>query len=1104
MLGPVNSAETNYSGRGSHGGYVYFNRIDPTNSQKMFVSFVTGGLWLTTDGGVNWTLTDTGFSDQPFHDIDVCISNPQIVYALNGAQLLKSVDGGMSWQETTLNADNYIGQAYDIAVSPTNPDVVIARWGLSIYKTIDGGNTWTTITNLPLYDIWDCSIHSEMLDWSTTDTNVVYFLSTSNDNKVTVYRSSNSGTTFSLISTITLDPTSEGNVIGWAKLMLPNNNANSIYVSVGSGNNSYAHQAVHLYKLNAVTGSVELSRINMVGAVHSTSLHHGDIAMDRTNENNIVWGGYADGSIYVSTDNGQNFAISASTMHSDIRTIDFVNDTILVGNDGEAVITFDNGATNTTITNSISNHELWGFGSAFKTDVVASGNNHGPMMVKEAANGFDWYNGPGADQGNTDVNPLDDRYIYSQGYSNYRFFRTGVHTITNESNYLDLGGIYSYFNSIEFHPNKYYSMITHHAGQYPTGNPNLNTWKNSLIKTEDNGNSISVVKTFTDQVFREKISMKNPNHMYVVVGVGIDNKLWHTADAGLTWTDITPSPLTVTAGVRMISDIAVSDENPNELWVTYSGVQTICKVLKTTNAGVNWSNLTQTNLTSSPLTKIIFQRGSDGGVYIGNKAGVFYKNNTMSNWQLLGAGLPMCDVRFMFINYNQNKLKIGTSRGAFTHNLYEISPPNALISAENNKITCPSVDGAIQFKDYSVVRNNSATWSWDFPGGTPATSTDENPLISYQNAVDGFYDVTLTVTDAYGTSTQTLTNFIEVTNLCGSSLPETIPGNVAQLESINNDYLKIEDLNLTENSFTFSCWIKPNGIQEDYSSIFSSIKPGNTSHFALNFLGGDNSIGFHPHYSWNSGLKALAGEWSHIVFVSNGTDVRIYVNGVESIYNTGLINDSITNLILGWYGYNYSNRHANLEIEEVCVWNRALTIDEVRAYRHLTKTNASDPILNGLVGYYQFNELAGNVSLNKITTSNNLRYKGSSATNHNQSSAPVFGGKSEKKNINSAGLKSFTNTGFDMDFQNGTYPNGDVWVSQSTINPDVLPDNNTNFDSYTIVNNYGSNQIFSPLQSLSFYNNNSFINTNAEDYYLYKRTSNAFANTWEISLIQEI
>ncbi len=41
----------------------------------------------------------------------------------------------------------------------------------------------------------------------------------------------------------------------------------------------------------------------------------------------------------------------------------------------KTVVSEDNGATLTTITNGISNHELWGFGSAFKTNVVASGNN---------------------------------------------------------------------------------------------------------------------------------------------------------------------------------------------------------------------------------------------------------------------------------------------------------------------------------------------------------------------------------------------------------------------------------------------------------------------------------------------------------------------------------------------------------------------------------------------------------------------------------------------------------------------------------------------------------------------------------------------------------
>lgn len=768
LLGPVNSATTSLSASGNHGGYVYLNRIDPTNTQKMFASFLMGGLWMTSDGGTNWKLVDSNMPDERYLDIDVAISNPSVVYAISEKQVIKSTDGGLNWTTTNLIDSSFTGKGHDIAVSTTNTNTVVARWGDKIYRTTNGGNTWSSVmTGLDNHSTWGaCSVQSEMIDWSTSNSNIVYSVTTSNNNKVKVYISTDSGASFSLKNTITLASNATGQIVGWAKILQSTANSNSFYVAIGSGSNAYGHKAVHLYKLNATTGAQESVKVNMIagaenanGYNHDPMLHHGDIAMDRNDENKIVYGSYAYQKIYISTNNGSSFSLSTAHTHHDIRTVDVIGNNIMVGSDGESVLTTDNGNTMTTLTNSISNHELWGFGSAFKTNLVAAGTNHGPVMIKEMHNGFNWYNGPGADQGNTDVNPLDDRYVYSQGYSNYRFFRTGVHALVNQSNFLDLGGIYSYFNSIEFHPNKYYTIITHHAGQYPTGNPNLNTWKNSLIKTDDNGNSISIVKTFNNQVFREKISMKNPNHMYVVEGL-TNNKLWHTSDAGVTWTDITPSS-TASSGQTNISDIAVSDENPNEIWVTYSGVQSVCKVLKSSNTGGTWTNLTQSNLTTSPITKIIFQRGSNGGVYVGSKSGIFYRNNTMSNWTQLGNGLPMCDVRFMFINYNEGKLKIGTSRGAFMHNLYETSPTNALISADRTKITCPDTE-PVQFKDYSVVRNSSATWSWSFPGGTPATSTDENPLVSYANAADGKYNVTLTVTDTHGSSTQTLTDFIEI------------------------------------------------------------------------------------------------------------------------------------------------------------------------------------------------------------------------------------------------------------------------------------------------------------------------------------------------------
>ncbi len=1099
MLGPVNSATTNYSGSGNHGGYVYLNRIDPTNSQRMFVSFVTGGLWMTTNGGSNWSLVDSNMPDEAYLDLDVAISNPQIVYAISDTHVIKSIDGGLNWLATSLTNSNFSGKAYDIAVSTSNPNIVIARWGDKLYRTTDGGATWSaTLTNLANHSIWDSSLHSEMLDWSTTNANVVYSLSTSHNNQVRLHRSNDSGASFSQIATLTLDASANGQVVGWAKLLLPITNANSIYVAVGSGNNAYGHRAAHLYRLNAVNGAQESVKTNMITGIgdafnHDPILHHGDICMDRNNENKIIYGSYGNKKIHVSTNNGDSFSLSSATTHSDIRTIDLISNSTLVGSDGETVLTTDDGTTLSTLTNSISNHELWGFGSAFKTDLVASGNNHGPVMIKESGNGFDWYNGTGADQGNTDVNPLDDRYVYSQGYSNYRYFRTGTHTLINETNHLDLGGIYSYFNSIEFHPNNYYTIITHHAGQYPTGNPNLNIWKNSLIKTEDNGNSLSIVKTFNDQVFREKISMKNPNHIYVVEGLN-NNKLWHSSDSGATWTDITPST-SASSGQTNISDIAVGDENANEVWVTYSGVQSACKILKSNNYGSSWSNLTQSNLTDFPMTKIVFQRGSNGGVYVGNKSGIYYRNNSMSNWAPLGSGLPLSEIRFMFINYNQNKLKIGTSRGAFSHDLHEISPTNALISASSSKITCPAAE-KVQFKDYSVVRNASASWSWSFPGGTPATSTEENPEVSYENATDGFYDVTLTVTDNYGTSTQTLTDFIEVSNQCGNATPEIIPGNLATLSgATNNDYLNVTDLNVNKDSFTFSCWIRPNGIQEDYSAIFNTQDVN--SAFAFNFLGGNNTLGFHPTWSWSSGLQAPSNEWSHIALVSNGTDVRIYVNGKESINNTAISNELFTNIDIGRYGRGYTSRYTNLEMDEVSIWNRPLSIDEIRQWRHLTKSDVSDPIFTGLVAYYQFNESNGNISVNKTGNPNYLTYQGTSANAHASSNAPVFGGVSEKVNVNSPGLKDFGSTGLTLTFANGTYPNGDIWVSRSNMNPDVLPDALSNFNSYTIVNNYGLNQSFTPLESIAFSGNAEYVSTTPANFYnLFKRGSNGFGNSW--------
>lgn len=64
----------------------------------------------------------------------------------------------------------------------------------------------------------------------------------------------------------------------------------------------------------------------------------------------------------------------------------------------------------------------------------------------------------------------------------------------------------------------------------------------------------------------------------------------------------------------------------------------------------------------------------------------------------------------------------------------------------------------VEFTDLSDGSPNS--WEWTFEGGTPETSTEQNPMVTYENP--GAFDVTLVVSNANSTDTMTMENYIHV------------------------------------------------------------------------------------------------------------------------------------------------------------------------------------------------------------------------------------------------------------------------------------------------------------------------------------------------------
>lgn len=160
-LGPVNVPA--FAGSGPGLGRLNCIAFHPGNTDIIWVGAPTGGLWKSTDAGQTWStntdyLPNIGVSDILIHPLD-----PDIMYIATGDKergsahsigVMKSTDGGQSWQLTGLNPDTAekckIG---NMRLHPNNPDIILTATSHGIYKTIDGAATWAGKTDGDFYDI---------------------------------------------------------------------------------------------------------------------------------------------------------------------------------------------------------------------------------------------------------------------------------------------------------------------------------------------------------------------------------------------------------------------------------------------------------------------------------------------------------------------------------------------------------------------------------------------------------------------------------------------------------------------------------------------------------------------------------------------------------------------------------------------------------------------------------------------------------------------------------------------------------------------------------------------------------------------------------------
>jgi hypothetical protein len=262
------------------------------------------------------------------------------------------------------------------------------------------------------------------------------------------------------------------------------------------------------------------------------------------------------------------------------------------------------------------------------------------------------------------------------------------------------------------------------------------------------------LKTFgtdsNDQVKYIEISRSNPLVMYVnqQPASGSVGTLWKTTDGGTTWNSI-PIP----SGNSRVMLIALDYTDADILWIAYTYGANGSKIFKTTDGGTSWTNITTATLNNEDPHSLAAIANTDGGIYLCSGRTVFYRNNTLPDWQIVNDSLPAYfDSDIVHPFYRDGKIRIASyGKGIWQSSLYDQpTAPAAQITVDKLEQTVVCVADSFYFDDYSALNHAGATWQWTFQNGTPATSSLRNPHVFF--SAPGTYLATLTVTDGNGHS----------------------------------------------------------------------------------------------------------------------------------------------------------------------------------------------------------------------------------------------------------------------------------------------------------------------------------------------------------------
>ncbi|WP_074406550.1 GEVED domain-containing protein [Aquimarina megaterium] len=695
-MGPRSSA--NVTGHWAPGiGRIDVIEVNPNNKNQIFIGAPTGGLWKTTDGGANWQCLTDGISVIGIAGMAIDWNNPNVIYIgigdkddnkTNSIGVLKSTDGGNSWNTTGLSFNRSEGtHIRSMVMHPTDSNTIFVGFSHGIQKTTDGGTTWTKV----LDSGWHQKIDD--IEFKPGNPNIVYAVSYGNNK---FYKSTNGGNSFTEKS-VGL-PTD-------SRMLLAVTEANSNYV--------YCMTTKGIYR--STDSGESFSRRGTYPAKGSGTYYMYAFAASQTNAELIHVG---EQNSYRSTNGGSSFTKTTEWQygnnigytHPDFHVMKYVGDTFYVGTDGLICTSQDDGDSWTNITEGIGNRQFNKLAvSRTNGNVIALGSQDNGTTVYTDGDWHEWLGADGSDP-LIDVNNEKIMYGCEQNAG-------GLHKSTN--------GGYNNGNVSVTNPNR-------NGGAFVT--PLTNTSNNTIFlgagdvyRSTDGMQSWDKLSSFgwawdngsgsNNRIGALGVCFNDSNVIYASENYDIDIRV--SKNGGSSWTKIS-NGLPTGLGIKYI---AVHPTKANKVAVTLSGYTQGEKVYVSEDYGSSWTNYSS-SLPNLPANCAVWDKTKDG-LYIGMDSGVFYRDNTMSDFDPYFTGMPNVIVSELDIHKGVGKIRAATyGRGLWEAPLYSGSSggdseaPTAPTNLTASNITKTSVSLSwtastdnIGVSKYDVYQDNSMVTS---------------------------------------------------------------------------------------------------------------------------------------------------------------------------------------------------------------------------------------------------------------------------------------------------------------------------------------------------------------------------------------------------------